>query len=135
MARKTFRETVHSWRTMVENLRPLLAKEPTLVPLHVELEAQLAKAEEIERRLHVLRSEQRVLMQQRNQTVDTGAVLRSRLAAGLVSIFGTKSEKLLVYGVHPKPRTLKRKKTTAKAGSRKKKAPDGGSWPENEPAN
>ena len=133
MARKTFLETVRLWRTMVENVRTLLAEKPFLADVHAELEAHLAKAEDIERRLHRLRSEQRVLMAQRNQTVESGMILRSRLANGLISIFGTKDEKLLVFGVHPRPRTLKRKK--GKAGVRKKKAPGGSSFPDNEPTN
>lgn len=122
MARKTFRETVQSWRLMVENARPLLAEKPHLAPVHAELDAQLAKAEDIERRLHRLRSEQRSLMRQRHQAVEVGANLRTQFAGGLVALFGGQSEQLLVFGVHPRPKTLPRRKKT-KAARRQKKPP------------
>jgi hypothetical protein len=121
MARKTFLETLRSWRLMIENLRPLLAEQPHFAPVHAELEARLARAEEIERRLHALRGEQRRLMEERNQTVKEGALIRSRLAGGLRWVFGGQNDALHVYGVHPRPKTLKRRrKETARPGRKRK---------------
>ncbi len=119
MARKTFLETLRSWRIMVENLRPLLAEQPHFEPVHAELAARLAKAEEIEQRLHRLRGEQKKLKEERDQAVREGDHLRSRLAGGLRWIFGAQNDALRVYGVPPRPRTLKKRRPGA--GRRGKK--------------
>lgn len=133
MARKTFLQTLRSWRVMVENLRPLLAEQPHFAPVHEELAARLAEAEEIERRLHVLRAEQRKLMAERNRAVREGDHLRSRLAGGLRWIFGAQSDALKVYGVPPRPRTLKRRRKGAPRKT-KKPSPAAATVPEIPPA-
>lgn len=133
MARKTFLETMRSWRIMVENLRPLLAEQPHFEPVHAELAARLARAEEIERRLHTLRGEQRKLMEERAQAVKEGDHIRSRLAGGLRWIFGAQNDTLTVYGVPPRPKTVKKRRPGG-ARKRKKPAPTTAPAPATQPA-
>jgi len=107
MANRTFKERLGDWQVLFDNLAPQLTDMPLLAADHTALGALLAQARDLENRQEAARAQQR--RQMLKQAGDTSG----RLSLGLKSILGAQNEKLIEFGVKPRPRKLRRKKTAA----------------------
>jgi hypothetical protein len=108
MPGKGILQQVQEWRYMLEQTRPLLTEAPHLAAEHASLEALVEQVEPLIARAEVSTAERLEANRLRRETVEQAKEARARLAAALQHHFGTKSEKLIIYGVSPRPRTIRR---------------------------
>lgn len=109
MPRKTFAETMQSWELMLGQTRPLLEELPELAAHHAELESLLAEAQRRSNEVRELGGRRKLAARLCREAVEAGTEVRLRLAAGLATRFGTKSERLVAFGLKPRPRTIRRR--------------------------
>jgi hypothetical protein len=122
MPRKTFAETMRSWELMLGQMRPLLEELPGLAAQHAELEALLAEAQRLNDEVRELGARRKLAARLCREAVAAGVEVRLRLAAGLATRFGTKSEKLVAFGLKPRPRTIHRRTKAERERDALKKA-------------
>lgn len=108
MPGKTFAAKMAEWRYLVEHGRPLLAEAPHLTGDHAALEAAYDQAQALDAEAQMLRSRRKEVYQLRREAEIKGDELRARLAGALIHQFGPKSERLISFGVSPRPREVKR---------------------------
>ena len=108
MPGKSMAQKLQEWHYVIEQTRPLLAETPHLAVPHAALEELLQQVEALLVRSETHRAERLEASRLRKETVAQATEAKARLAAALQSLFGTKSERLLLYGVTPRPRTLDR---------------------------
>jgi hypothetical protein len=113
MSNRTFKESLGDWQVLYDNLAPQLTDMPLLSPDHTALGALLGQARDLENRQEAARAQLRDVNQQRRQMLKQGGDTSGRLALGLKSILGAQNEKLIEFGVKPRPRKLRRKKAAA----------------------
>jgi hypothetical protein len=137
MPGKTFAAKMAEWRYLVEHGRPLLAEAPHLVGDHATLEAVYQQAQGLDAEAQRLRSRRKEVFQLRREAEIKGDEIRARLAGALVHHFGPKSEKLISFGVSPRPRAVRRtstaKKELAALKAQLEKVQSEGTGPEAEP--
>jgi len=109
MPRKTFAETMQSWKLMLSESRRLLAELPELADLHAELERLLAEAQKQSDRVKKLSAQRRIAARLCKEAMAAGTEVRLRLRGGLVHRFGPKSEQLIAFGLKPRPRKIRRR--------------------------
>jgi len=109
---KRFKEKLIDWQTMFDTLAPKLTDMPQFTADHTALGTVLADARDLEKRQDIARSELQDINQQRKEMIQQGGDLRDRLASGVQSVLGRKSEKLIEFGVKPKARLIRRKRLT-----------------------
>ncbi len=109
MPRKTFAETMQSWKQMLSESRTLLAELPELADLHAELARLLAEAQKQSDRVKKLGAQRRVAARLCKEAVAAGTEVRLRLRGGLVHRFGPKNEQLIAFGLKPRPRKIRRR--------------------------
>ncbi len=100
-----------NWVLVSTNLKPHLADMPQVQPLNVELEALIGEAHDVDGRLELARGQARDLTHQRQDIEKRGEALRLRIASHLRGTFGFTSEQLVQFGINPRPRVTRRKKT------------------------
>jgi hypothetical protein len=108
MPGKGMSQLMQEWRFMIEQTRPLLTEAPYLAVEHASLEALIEQVEPLIARAEVSIAQRLEANRLRRETVEQAKEARARLAAALQYHFGTKSEKLIIYGVTPRPRTIRR---------------------------
>jgi hypothetical protein len=108
MPGKGISKQVQEWRFMIEQTRPLLTEAPHLAAEHAALEALIAQVEPLLARAETGKADRLEANRLRREAEAQAKEARARLAAALQHHFGTKSEKLLIYGVAPQPRTIHR---------------------------
>ncbi|HSS52017.1 MAG TPA: hypothetical protein VLX28_24005 [Thermoanaerobaculia bacterium] len=101
-----------NWALVSTNLKPHLADMPQVQPLQAELEALIGEAHDVDGRQELARGQARDLTHQRQDIEKRGEDLRRRIASHLRGTFGFTSEQLVQFGVNPRPRVTRRKKTT-----------------------
>lgn len=112
-----FGARITNWELTNTNLKPHLAEMPQVQPLQLELEGVIAEGRDLDRRQEVARSQVQDLIHQRQDLEKRGEALRRRIAAHLRGTFGFTSDQLVQFGVNPRPRVIRRKKTdTQKPG-------------------
>jgi hypothetical protein len=84
---------------------------PQVQPLQVELEALIGEAHDVDGRQELAWGQARDLTRQRQDIEKRGEDLRRRIASHLRGTFGFTSEQLVQFGVNPRPRVIRRKKT------------------------
>jgi len=107
-----FKEKLVDWQSMVDTLQPKLADMPHLSADHAALAAILAQGRDLEKRQDIARAELLDVNRQRKEMIQQGADVRDRLARSLQGALGSKSEKLVEFGVKPRPRVIRRKRLT-----------------------
>jgi hypothetical protein len=112
MPRKSFAVTMRSWELMLDQARPLLAELPELAAQYAELERLLEEARRQRYRVKELGAERKLATRLCEEAVVDGIEARARVAGVLIKHFGTKSEQLVAFGLHPRPRTLRRRSRT-----------------------
>jgi hypothetical protein len=108
MPGKGISKKVQDWRYLVDQTRPLLTEAPHLAAEHAELEGIVQEVEKLLARAEIGNAERLEANRLRKENLVRGTEARARLAAALQHHLGTQSERLLVYGVTPRPRTIKR---------------------------
>jgi hypothetical protein len=109
----SFKESLVVWQTMADNMAELLDELPHLRPLHASMSALLARARELQAEHDVHTSRLREVNYKRTVAAREGRELRHRMAALLQGTFGRESQRLLRYGVKPRPRDQRRNRPTA----------------------
>jgi hypothetical protein len=112
MARaKVFSTRVRSWDLLNENLKPHLADMPQVQPLQTELQGHLDEARALDTQQEDLRSQLRDLVHRRQELEKQGETVRRRVEAHLRGTYGYTAEQLIKFGVKPRPRVIRRKKS------------------------
>jgi hypothetical protein len=104
---------IRSWELTNASIQPLLPEMPHLEPLRAEIETALGQAKELHIEQEDLRSKLRSVLKRRRDLERTGDIVRRRIEAHLRGSFGHTSEKLIGFGVAPRPRVVRRKKKKA----------------------
>jgi len=100
-----------NWALVSTNLKPHLADMPQVQPLQVELDALVGEAHDVDAKQELARGQARDLTRQRQNIEKRGEDLRRRIASHLRGTFGFTSEQLVQFGVNPRPRVTRRKKS------------------------
>jgi hypothetical protein len=100
-----------NWALVSTNLKPHLADMPQVQPLQVELDALVGEAHDVDAKQELARGQARDLTRQRQDIEKRGEDLRRRIASHLRGTFGFTSEQLVQFGVNPRPRVTRRKKS------------------------
>jgi uncharacterized membrane protein YccC len=114
MPGKTFASKMSEWRYLIEHMRPLLTDVPHLAGDHATLESLFTQAQALDTQAQQLRGTSKDVYQRRGEVEDRGNEIRARLSGALIHHFGPKSEKLIGFGVAPRPRQIHRTPKAAK---------------------
>ncbi len=106
-----FGEKITNWDLTSTNLKPHLADMPQVQPLQIEMAGLVVEARDVDSRQEAARGLARDLTRQRQDIEKRGDALRRRIAAHLRGTFGFTSEQLIQFGINPRPRVTRRKKT------------------------
>jgi hypothetical protein len=101
---------IRRWELTHQSIQPFLPEMPHLEPLQTEIQTVLGAAKELHTEQEDLRSKLRDVMNRRRDLERTGDIVRRRIEAHLRGSFGHTSEKLIGFGVSPRPRVTRRKK-------------------------
>jgi hypothetical protein len=108
MPGKGISQKVQDFHYLVEQSRPLLTDAPHLGTPHAALEELLQQVEVLFARGEASKADRLEANRLRKEAITQAMEAKARLAAALQSHFGTKSEKLILFGITPKPRTINR---------------------------
>lgn len=101
---------IRSWELTHQSIQPFLTEMPHLEPLQTEIQTVVGAAKELHTEQEDLKSKLRDVMKRRRDLERTGDIVRRRIEAHLRGSFGHTSEKLIGFGVSPRPRVTRRKK-------------------------
>lgn len=115
MARTSFADLVVDWEQLSVALVANKADLPHLEALGIELQALLEKA----RNLSIQQDAQKAVVQQTTKemmaAIDQGKLLATQLRAGVLSVYGSRSEKLVEFRMKPYRRRTRAAKPEAPA--------------------
>jgi hypothetical protein len=109
----TFRNRIGGWALIAGNLKPQLTDMPELAAQHADLEKTIADAQALVLEQEDLRGRLQKTIRQRQDLEKHGEDLRLRLGAGLQSKLGFRDEGLRTFGIAPKKKSVRRKKSTS----------------------
>jgi len=104
---QNLKDDLTDWQALVENLQPHLADMPHLAADHAALSAVVLQGHTLEGQQDVQKANLRQVNQQRNALSVQGRGLKKRLNAGLRSALGFENERLLEFGIKPRPRVVR----------------------------
>lgn len=107
-------EKIANWKVAHAAAGSKLDELPKLADRHAELGEVIQEAESSQVEQKSLLSALRVLNRRRRELAASGEDLRMRLAAVLQSELGFKNEKLITFGVKPRLRVRRNRKTEEK---------------------
>jgi hypothetical protein len=107
-----FKKTVGDWQVLYDNLTSHLTDMPQLTGDHTALGAVLGRARDLQNQQEAATGLARDLNQQRRELLKEGGGSADRLASGLRIALGKTSEKLIQFGVKPRPRSIERPRLT-----------------------
>jgi hypothetical protein len=110
-----FKEKIVDGQVLFDNVTPQLTDIPQLAADHTSLGSSLAQARDLQGRQETVKGQLRDINEQRLQVEKQTDDLRRRLVAGLKSVLGPDSTKLLEFGIKPRPRKLQRSRLTPAA--------------------
>ncbi len=113
MPTPSFKDKLSDWQVLVDNLTPHLTDLPQVTADHAALSDLVTRARGLESTQGVQKAALRATNQQRRDIETQGRDLATRLAASLQGSFGPKSEKLIEFGLKPRPRVVRRVKLSA----------------------
>jgi hypothetical protein len=108
MSHRNYKKTLGDWQVLYDNLTPRLPDMPQVTGDHTTLATILGQARDLQNRQEAAAAQLRDLNQQRREILTLGGDHTSRLAFTLKGILGSKSEKLIEFGVKPLPRRRKK---------------------------
>lgn len=114
------KEKLVDWQVLYDSLVSHLPDMPQFAADHKALGDILAHSRDLETQQEAAASQLRAVNQRRRELLQQGRELRSRLGHGLRSVLGPQDEKLIAFGVKPRPRVLRKKKSapaTEESGS------------------
>jgi len=112
MARAKILSTkIRSWDLLNESVKPHLPEMPQVQPLQTELQGHLDEARSLDAEQEEARSKLRDLVHRRKEVERQGEIVRRRVEAHLRGTFGYTAEQLIKFGVKPRPRVIRRKKS------------------------
>jgi len=111
MARR-FKEKIVDGQVLYDNIARQLADMPRLAADHQALGDALAQARDLEAKQEMTKGALRDINDRRLRLEERTDDLRRRLVAGLQSILGPDSARLLEFGVRPRPTTHRRSSLT-----------------------
>ena len=107
---KRFKEKLVDWQVLYDSLVPRITAMPHLAADHQALGNLLTESRDLEKGQEAARSQLRDINQRRKELGTQATELNSRLSLGLRSSLGSRSEKLIEFGVKPVPRTRRKAK-------------------------
>lgn len=107
---------IRSWEFLDESLQPHIT-EMVLQPLQAEIKSVIGEAKGLHNEQEALKSQLRDITQRRREIERQGEILRRRVEAHLRGSFGHTSEKLISFGVKPRPRVIRRKPRLVEEGT------------------
>jgi hypothetical protein len=107
---KTRGEKAINWELSIKNTKPYLEEMPHLKPLHDGLEAVITRLKDVDSRQEVARAQARELTRERQEIEREGEALHRRMASHLRGTLGFTSEKLIEFGINPRPRRTRPRK-------------------------
>ena len=111
MAGLSLLEKIGNWEILATNLSEDLEEQPSLRELHVAFTGLIGRAKEFESRREAHKGQLRETNAERRKIEREGFELNRRLRALLQGQLGPSSEKLVRYGLKPRPvRSVRRKK-------------------------
>jgi len=110
---KRFKERLVDWQVLYDSLAPKVTAMPHLAADHQALGNLLTESRDLEKGQEAARSQLRDINQRRKELDQQAGELNSRLSLGLRSALGSRSEKLIEFGVKPVPRTRRKAKGAA----------------------
>jgi len=109
----SFKESLVAWRTMADNVAEHLDEMPHLRKLQESLAALVEHAQALLGESQLYESKLRDTNRRRMDAFVAGRELRNRLVASLQGTLGQKNERLIEFGVAPRPRHARRHRLTA----------------------
>jgi hypothetical protein len=119
---ENLKHKIGQWHSLVGNLTAHLHELPNLAEDHAELAALLVEANELEAEQKLCEAKLREVNRRRYDLAARGRSLRNRLAVGLQSAYGLESERLIEFGVKPRPRVIRRERLTQAQRARREAA-------------
>jgi hypothetical protein len=113
MPNRNYKKILGDWQVLYDNLTPRLTDMPLVAGDHANLGTMIGQARDLQNRQEGAAAQLRDLNQQRRQILTQGGDVAGRLGLALRSILGTKSEKLIEFGVKPMPRVRRKKAATS----------------------
>ncbi|HEY8019536.1 MAG TPA: hypothetical protein VIH93_00450 [Thermoanaerobaculia bacterium] len=110
-----FKEKIVDGQVLFDNVTPQLTDSPQLAADHTSLGSSLAQARDLQGRQETVKGQLRDINQQRLQVAKQTDDLRRRLRAGLISVLGPDSTKLLEFGIKPRRQKVQRVRLTPAA--------------------
>lgn len=108
---------IRSWEFLDESLQPHITEMAHLQPLQAEIKSVISEAKGLHNEQEALKSQLRDITQRRREIERQGEILRRRVEAHLRGSFGHTSEKLISFGVKPRPRVIRRKPKVEEEGA------------------
>jgi hypothetical protein len=102
---------IRSWDLLNENVKPHLSEMPQVQPLQAELQGILDEVRGIDNEQEEARSKLRDLVRRRQELERLGEIIRRRMQAHLRGTYGYTNEQLIKFGVKPRPRVIRKKKS------------------------
>lgn len=106
----TLATRIKQLQTLVDQTRELLPEIPILAGHHTALDTAVQEVRSLDNQSQDLRARRLEINRLRREAESKCTEARGRLAATLIQHFGPQSERLLSFGVGPRPRKLRRKK-------------------------
>lgn len=99
------------WQALANNLAPQIGQTPALQEPFAQFQTALTAAVAVRNQINMLQAAVTDAFTQRNQLLVDGGSLFSRLSLGLQSIHGPESPRLKEFGLKPRRRTGRPRKT------------------------
>ena len=107
---------IRSWELLDESLQPHITEMAYLQPLQADIKSVIGQAKVLHNEQEALKSQLRDITRRR-EIERQGDILRRRVEAHLRGSFGHTSEKLISFGVKPRPRVIRRKPRVEEEGT------------------
>ena len=114
------------WEVLITNTKPALPDMPHLTEDIMALEQKLTEIRSLQSRQEDLRSQARAMRQQIQAASRDGEKVRTRVGASLKGKYGFENETLVKYGFKPRPQTIRRGPSKAKAEKSAEQGQPGG---------
>jgi hypothetical protein len=108
----SFKESLSVWRTMADNLAAHLDEMPQLRDLQQTLLALVDRGEAVLAESLVHEANLRTANREKRTLFGEGRELRNQIALGLQAAMGVHNDRLVEFGLSPRPRDVRRKRLT-----------------------
>ena len=109
-----FARRMNKWELVSTNVKPHLEEMPFLQPMVSELDGLIEEGKALDTTQEQARQTLSDATHRRQDLERRGELLRNRINAHLKGRFGVSSDQLIQFGIAPRPKTLRRKPSSAK---------------------